>query len=384
MATSGYIGIDGVARKIKAIYVGVNGVARKVKAAYVGVANIARKWFAGLPDGTLHYVSTLDSLGEAKFGGAAAIARSSSSNSQAIFFGGSRKGTFGTTVLSYDLTAYNQSYIKTVVALGVNYSMSAPVGVTMGAEAYFTSSGGAGGFVWLQKYTSSLSKTGSDGSLNMFARDQAISQRNTRVVISGGRDSTSSPCQKKATSFTSALVETVLSDLSAAKGGHGGAQTTSYIIFAGGDGSNTVDSYNASFVRSTLASLPKSGPLRGTVLGVYPQGALFAGQNIIVHYTDSLVRTVVGDDGLGELVFGAVESYASPGYRAAIFSGETSLHEIGSNLVRYAPIKIQDGLSQSGRMICAQYNAGNDYHPNVIIAGGNYPSSQAFRYTTQN
>lgn len=52
---SGYIGVDGVARKIKKVYVGVDGVAREVKKMYVGVNGIAREGYANqlLPKGTL-------------------------------------------------------------------------------------------------------------------------------------------------------------------------------------------------------------------------------------------------------------------------------------------------------------------------------------------
>lgn len=58
---SGYIGIDGVARKIKGLYVGVDGVARTVKKAYVGDANgTARLWHQrGTPLGNLAVGSTV-------------------------------------------------------------------------------------------------------------------------------------------------------------------------------------------------------------------------------------------------------------------------------------------------------------------------------------
>lgn len=58
---SGYIGIDGVARKIKGLYVGVDGVARTVKKAYVGDANgTARLWYQrGTPLGSLAVGSTV-------------------------------------------------------------------------------------------------------------------------------------------------------------------------------------------------------------------------------------------------------------------------------------------------------------------------------------
>lgn len=45
-----YVGIDSVARKMKAAYVGVDGVARKVKKAYVGVDGVARLWWEEAPE----------------------------------------------------------------------------------------------------------------------------------------------------------------------------------------------------------------------------------------------------------------------------------------------------------------------------------------------
>ncbi len=42
-----YIGVSGVARRVKSEYIGISGVARKVKAGYVGVDGVARKSFQG-------------------------------------------------------------------------------------------------------------------------------------------------------------------------------------------------------------------------------------------------------------------------------------------------------------------------------------------------
>lgn len=37
-----YVGVDGVAKKVKRVYVGIDGVAKKVKRAYVGIDGVAR------------------------------------------------------------------------------------------------------------------------------------------------------------------------------------------------------------------------------------------------------------------------------------------------------------------------------------------------------
>ena len=47
MAKAQYIGVSGVARKVKQPYIGVSGVARKVKNGYIGVSGVARQFFAG-------------------------------------------------------------------------------------------------------------------------------------------------------------------------------------------------------------------------------------------------------------------------------------------------------------------------------------------------
>lgn len=43
--TGEYVGINGVARKVKAQDIGVSGVARKITKGFVGVANVARRYF---------------------------------------------------------------------------------------------------------------------------------------------------------------------------------------------------------------------------------------------------------------------------------------------------------------------------------------------------
>ena len=47
MAANQFVGVAGVARKVKGQYVGVNGVARKVKNGFVGVNGVARRGYAG-------------------------------------------------------------------------------------------------------------------------------------------------------------------------------------------------------------------------------------------------------------------------------------------------------------------------------------------------
>lgn len=47
MAKAFYIGVGGVARKVKQPYIGVNSVARKVKKGYIGINGVARQFLSG-------------------------------------------------------------------------------------------------------------------------------------------------------------------------------------------------------------------------------------------------------------------------------------------------------------------------------------------------
>ena len=47
MSKGAYIGVDGIARKIKAGYIGIDGIARKIRKAYIGVGGVARPCWTG-------------------------------------------------------------------------------------------------------------------------------------------------------------------------------------------------------------------------------------------------------------------------------------------------------------------------------------------------
>ena len=46
MAKGAYVGVDGIAHKVKKIYTGVDNVAKQVKKGYVGVGGVARPFFS--------------------------------------------------------------------------------------------------------------------------------------------------------------------------------------------------------------------------------------------------------------------------------------------------------------------------------------------------
>ena len=96
MSKRAYIGVDGVARKIKKGFGGVDGVARKIKRAYVGIGGVARPCWSG---GELAYYGTITDLRVARNYLAATTV-----GNYALFAGGSLGDDRCDTVDAYDLS----------------------------------------------------------------------------------------------------------------------------------------------------------------------------------------------------------------------------------------------------------------------------------------
>lgn len=100
MAKGAYIGVDGVARKIKKGYVGVDGVARKIKKAYIGIGGVARPCWGG---GPIEYYGKITSMDAAMCDHVGV-----SAGNYAIFAGGMTTGS------QNSVNAYNSSLVRTV------------------------------------------------------------------------------------------------------------------------------------------------------------------------------------------------------------------------------------------------------------------------------
>ena len=93
MAKKSYIGVDGVARKIKKWYIGIDSKARKVKKAYIGIGGVARPFMSG---GELAYYGTITALSETRFTLAGATV-----GNYALFAGGTTGSAVRSTVDAY-------------------------------------------------------------------------------------------------------------------------------------------------------------------------------------------------------------------------------------------------------------------------------------------
>ena len=126
MTKAMYIGVGGVARKVKKMYIGVDNVARKVKKGYIGVGGVARCFFSS---GELAYYGNTTNLDVSRYHMAATTV-----GDYALFGGGFNGSAIG-DVEVYDT---NLTHSTAPVSFIARYFLSA---TTVGNYALF-----AGGY----------------------------------------------------------------------------------------------------------------------------------------------------------------------------------------------------------------------------------------------
>lgn len=263
MSKGAFVGVDGIARKIKSGYVGVDNVARKIKKAYVGVGGVARPCWSG---GELTYYGTTTGLTPYVSDHPCRYDLASESVGNHVIFAGGRGCN--------KVDAYSDKLVKSELSTLSGY-LSWLDGAPVGDYAIF-----AGGY----------------------------------------------SCTDSVDAYNSALVKSTPSKLSVSRYSLAGAPVKDYALFAGGDHEsgdenwcvNNIDTYNSNLVRgsATLGTARRS--LTGVSIGNY---ALFAGgygpsinmeSDVVEAYDNNLVRTILStlDSVWGGPTSGAVGSYA--------------------------------------------------------------------------
>ena len=107
MAKKAYIGVDGVARKIKGGYVGVDGVARKIKKAYIGIGGVARPCWAGDSRALAYYGNATALSNKVSFLAATTV------GNYALFAGGRKPSTTVNHTASKTVDAYDTLLTRT-------------------------------------------------------------------------------------------------------------------------------------------------------------------------------------------------------------------------------------------------------------------------------
>ena len=245
MAKKTYIGISGVARKVKKMYVGIGGVARKVKKAYIGIAGVARAFFGG---GELRYYGTANTSLTRSTPTALSVARSDLSattvGNYGLFGGGGKSGS-GSSSYFNTVDAYNTSLTRNTPnnLYTKRYNMAA---TTVSNYALF------GGGV---AYNSTI----------------GMGQENNHVDA-----------------YDTSLTRSAPTSLSKARYNLSATTVGDYALFGGGYAANDVldkvDAYNTSLTQSVATALSQARQyLLATTVGNY---ALFGGGIRSQHFTN--------------------------------------------------------------------------------------------------
>lgn len=338
MAKQMCIGVDNVARKVKAGWIGIDGVARKIKKMWIGIDGIARLFFssesAPSSGGTAtalskarYYLASTTVGNYALFGGGytgisdpnsnygavntvdtynASLTKGTATNlsqaryelaaetigEYALFAGGyynsvsySSSGQTASPSFVSTVDTYNASLTKGTTSKALTAGVSQLASARVGDYALFgggtlgtTSSQGASANV--NAYNASLTK--SSKTLGNSRYNLLGASVGSYALFGGGltqSGSNSFTPTDYVDAFNTSLTRSTPTALSSVRRGRGcGVSFGDYALFASGDQSiATIDAYNASLTRTTPISLSVAKALvSGTVLGNY---AIFAGGN---------------------------------------------------------------------------------------------------------
>lgn len=285
MAKSAYVGVDGIARKVKKMYVGVDSKARKVKKGYVGMGGVARIWFSSDLVNYLGSVSTLENIPSS--------ASAASTGDYALFAG---LGSGYKTAVE----ALSKSFVHST-APDLKKARNSIGSGSVGDYAVFAGGWNSSGDTSSQydrtevdAYSSSLVKKAA-GSLSTKRANASSANVGDYLIFGNGNCNYSEP---PIDTYSSSLVKKTVSALSCAnKYSASGASTPSYALFGGAyytsSYTNLVDAYSSSLVKSSAPNLSVARSAQGASVGEY---ALYIGgnssdgrQNIVDAYTNDLV-----------------------------------------------------------------------------------------------
>lgn len=339
MAKRIYVGVGGIARKVKKAYIGVEGLARKVKKAYIGVGGVARPVFSG--GELVYYGSSEDgavevplpllsecSVGTTKnhviyYGGSKSNGNSWNSDSDVRVYDKFLTAISGITPLTHRRESAMSANVGGTLHIGdgliidrtvsgTNYSYcqrreTYDSALTHNVLSSYLGLGGYGAasslnnyflFAGGEKKVSSSSSWSYSNSVVVY--DLSLSQITSpsislpfgvafltacrlgdSVIFAGGKYSSGS--SPRVTMVNSSLTATQLSYLSLSRGYLASATVGNYALFGGGENSSNsygvtnVDVYDKSFTKITADVNFEKRRMNG-VAGIQGQNyAVFAG-----------------------------------------------------------------------------------------------------------
>ena len=261
MSKGAYIGVNGVARKVKKIYIGVNGVARRIKKAYIGVGGVARLFWSG---GKPAYYGTITPLATSVYQLAA-----TSIGDYALFGGGQSSG--GNHNLEVDV--YDKSLVKSNPTFGLSatrYDLAAAH-----TEVHAIFSGGYGGLTEVDAFDTSLTRS-SAPKPDVGRYRLAGTQAGEYAVFAGGYGvGTMEGRRNDVDAYDNSLVRTIPEPLSKSRDYIGAASIGGYALFVGGqvgssNYSTDVDCYDSSLTKISVEPLQEQQyGMVGAVAGNY-------------------------------------------------------------------------------------------------------------------
>ena len=388
MTKGAYVGVGGVARKIKKGYVGVDGKARKIKKAYIGVGGVARPCWGGEE---LKYYGVVTHLSE----GRASLAATTVGGY--ALFGGGEAGDF---VPNTAVDAYTTSLVHSTPA-PLSCSRESFAATTVGNYALFGGGdGGAGGPV--DAYTTSLVHS-TTASRTEGRSDLAATTVGGYALFGGGSSS------RTVEAYTESLVLSNATSLSSARDGLAATTVGGYALFGGGgDGAamaeGTVDAYTTSLVRSTPAPLSEErDDLAATTVGGYALfgGGLYKGSaprastyisfsGTVDAYTTSLVRSTATSlssarEGLAATTVGGYALFGGGFYeggsaRATGAAYSATVDAYTTSLVHSTTTSLSEGRGKLAATTVGGYAlfGGGDYNSGALPGTGKSDAVDAY------
>lgn len=325
MAKGGYVGVGGVARKLKKAYVGVGGAARKIKKGYVGIGGVARLCWSG----ELAYYGKAPDLSAPCSG-----MKSANAGNYVLFAGGGNAGS--------------------------------PSGGRNIADAY----------------SNSLTKIRA-AALTEARGNHAGTENGNYALFAGGLNATTTFISS-VDAYDSSLTKSTPAALGEARYALAGARVGNHALFAGGwiAGSETgaVDAYNDSLTKSTPVSISPRNKLAGGYNSAY---AIFVGgarndneSTVVEAYNASLTKTTLAKINSG----GAVLKTPVNTSKYAWFGGGENESTSGAsdNVLVYDTSLTRSMIHLSSRkQQCAGARLGNC----VIFAGGSTQYANSYMAT---
>lgn len=299
MAKGAYIGVNGVAQKIKKGYIGVEGAARKIKKGYIGVGGVARPCWSGgeleyFGDVTLPYVTLMNRIyADGNIGNWLLLCTGIYGNvtpydtnlTRGTSIGANSSGYLGVgEASSKHYAAFASGYYESDTSSRSNaaefYNSSLTKTSSTLPDARFLVSGAsvgdyiifAGGYTTNPEcngyaYNDSLVKT------SVFIstyRNPGSAQNSNYAVFAGGWSGIStSAASSKVTAFNSNLVKTSPTDMPHACIPYGG-NVNEYLVFAtsGTSGATYVYDENLTLLTPITATANLLGNLASTTIGI--------------------------------------------------------------------------------------------------------------------